>query len=172
MSRYLDVVLNLPLNQSFTYHEPLKMSDEEKNASEEELFGRRVEVRFGNRKMTGIVVGLHDTLPETCPVGEESIRPAARYVDEEKILTRELYEIARWISTYYIASIGEAVFTMIPSGRRESDSSGFSFSEDESSFQKRDLSDEQKNAYKEAFEKQSKYTTLRGYMFSQEYKKL
>ena len=146
MSRYLDVVLNLPLNQSFTYHEPLKMNDAESHASEEELFGRRVEVRFGNRKMTGIVVGLHDTLPETCPVGEESIRPASRYVDEEKILTRELYEIAKWISSYYIASIGEAVFTMIPSGRRERDSSGFSFSEDESSFQKRNLSDEQKKA--------------------------
>ena len=34
------------------------------------------------------------------------------------------------------------------------------------------LSEEQKTAYKEAFEKQSKYTTLRGFVFAMEYKKL
>ncbi|MBR1427025.1 MAG: hypothetical protein IJ581_06185 [Paludibacteraceae bacterium] len=34
------------------------------------------------------------------------------------------------------------------------------------------LSTEQKTAYAEAFEKQSKYTNLRGYMFAQEYAKL
>ena len=168
MSRYLDVILNLPLNQSFTYHEPLKMSDEEKSATEEEIFGKRVEVRFGNRKMTGIVVGLHDTLPKDCPVGEESIRPASRYVDGEKVLTRELYEMARWISSYYIASIGEAVFTMIPSGRRESDSSGFSFSEDESSFQKKSLSEEQLKAVSgitEAIENKSENKKLFHYVY-------
>ena len=34
------------------------------------------------------------------------------------------------------------------------------------------LTADQKAAYKEAFEKQSKYSTLRGYIFAQEYAKL
>ena len=34
------------------------------------------------------------------------------------------------------------------------------------------LTEEQKDAYKEAFKKQKKYRSLRGYIFAQEYKKL
>jgi hypothetical protein len=34
------------------------------------------------------------------------------------------------------------------------------------------LTEEQKNDYKEAFKKQKKYRSLRGYIFAQEYKKL
>ena len=34
------------------------------------------------------------------------------------------------------------------------------------------LTEEQRDAYKEAFRKQKKYRTLRGYIFAQEYKKL
>ena len=34
------------------------------------------------------------------------------------------------------------------------------------------LTEEQREAYKEAFKKQKKYRTLRGYIFAQEYKKI
>ncbi|MBO5817949.1 MAG: hypothetical protein J6R26_08505 [Paludibacteraceae bacterium] len=34
------------------------------------------------------------------------------------------------------------------------------------------LTEEQKEAYKEAFKKQKKYRSLRGYIFAQEYKKI
>ena len=34
------------------------------------------------------------------------------------------------------------------------------------------LTEEQRDAYKEAFRKQKKYRTLRGYIFAQEYKKI
>jgi hypothetical protein len=34
------------------------------------------------------------------------------------------------------------------------------------------LTEEQREAYKEAFKKQKKYRSLRGYIFAQEYKKL
>ena len=44
---------------------------------------------------------------------------------------------------YYLSSIGETVFAMIPSGRRETDSSSFSFTEDDLSFEKKELSSEQ-----------------------------
>src|SRR5574344_119598 len=153
MALFFDVVLNVPLNQTFTYREAdICETDSSKkknditaaaNLSPEELFGRRVEVRFGNRKMTGFITGVYDKLPDSCKVGIEKIRPVTRIIDDEQILTPDLFDLAKWISHYYISSIGEAVFSMIPSGKRETDSPGFPFSEDESSCEKRTLSDEQ-----------------------------
>ncbi|MBR6142748.1 MAG: primosomal protein N', partial [Treponema sp.] len=71
------------------------------------------------------------------------IRTALRYIDKEPILTQELYNTALWMQKYYLSSIGETVFAMIPSGRRETDSSSFSFTEDDLSFEKKELSSEQ-----------------------------
>src|SRR5574344_469357 len=154
--RFFDVVLNVPMNQSFTYREPEQKKTElpqdlfaRKKAVKkieplaEDLFGCRVEVRFGNRNMTGFVTAQYDGLPPDCKVSIDKIRPIERVIDEEPLLTPELFDLAKWISHYYLASIGESVFSMIPSGRRETDSAGFSFIEDETSFEKRTLSDEQ-----------------------------
>src|SRR5574344_1979503 len=142
MAHFFDVVLNVPLNQAFTYREP-DGGNQKEAAPAPDVFGRRVEVRFGNRSMTGFVTAVYDELPPSCKVGIEKIRPVTRIIDGEQILTPELFDLAKWISHYYIASIGEAVFSMVPSGRRETDSPGFSFTEDESSFEKRTLSEEQ-----------------------------
>ena len=136
MIEFIDVALNVPLNQPFTYRVPPESTDGN-------FFGRRVEVRFGNRKMTGIVVSEHEAFPKDCGVTEDKIRPAVRFLDDESVFTRELYDTARWMSRYYLCPIGEAVTGMVPSGKRETDSSGFSFVGDESSFEKKSLSDEQ-----------------------------
>ncbi len=143
MSRYINVVLNVPLDQAFTYHEPEEADELDLTCPCENLFGRRVEVRFGNRKMIGIVVSASESLPKDCGVGEEKIRPALRYMDRESIFTKHLFDIAKWVSRYYLCSIGETVMSMVPSGKKGTDSSGFSFVEPESSFGKKDLSEEQ-----------------------------
>ncbi|MBQ2547439.1 MAG: primosomal protein N' [Treponema sp.] len=140
--RYLEVIVNVPLNQTFTYLEP-EDSSEEGKGNPENPFGCRVEVRFGNRKLTGIVAAIHDGIPTNCPVDKTKIRTALRYIDKEPILTQELYNTALWMQKYYLSSIGETVFAMIPSGRRETDSSSFSFTEDDLSFEKKELSSEQ-----------------------------
>ena len=140
--RYLEVIVNVPLNQTFTYLEP-EDSSEEGKGNPENPFGCRVEVRFGNRKLTGIVAAIHDGIPANCPVAKTKIRTALRYIDKEPILTQELYNTALWMQKYYLSSIGETVFAMIPSGRRETDSSSFSFTEDDLSFEKKELSSEQ-----------------------------
>ena len=141
--RYIDVVLNVPLNQAFTYKEPL---DDGKTELPKDPFGYRVEVKFGNRKTTGFVTAVYDTLPKTTAVPEEKIRHALRYIDTEPILTKELFSIASFMSSYYIAAIGECVFAMIPSGKRETEIPGFSFFQDEKGFEKKELSNEQKAA--------------------------
>lgn len=142
-SRYIDVVLNVPLNQAFTYREPL---DDGKKELPKDPFGYRVEVKFGNRKTTGFVTAVYDSIPKSCSVGDDKIRNAVKYVDSEPLLTRELLSIASFMSSYYIAPIGECVFAMIPSGKRETEIPGFSFFQDEKGFEKKELSDEQKNA--------------------------
>ena len=141
MSQYLEIVVNVPINQTFTYR-----NLEETSASKDEIFGRRVEVRFGNRKLTGYAVDVFDALPPSCKVEESKIRSINRFIDKVQTLTPELYETAQWLSHYYLCSIGEAVFSMVPSGKRDTDAPGFSFSEDESSFIKRSLSEEQEKA--------------------------
>lgn len=141
--RYIDVVLNVPLNQAFTYKEPL---DDGKTELPKDPFGYRVEVKFGNRKTTGFVTAVYDALPKTTAVPEEKIRHALRYIDTEPILTKELFSIASFMSSYYIAAIGECVFAMIPSGKRETEIPGFSFFQDEKGFEKKELSNEQKAA--------------------------
>ncbi|MBP5465850.1 MAG: primosomal protein N' [Treponema sp.] len=156
MSRYIDVVLNVPLNQAFTYRE-VPVNEGEEPLPSDSLFGLRVEVRFGNRKLTGIICKVHEAFPENCAVGEDKIRSASRYIDKNPIVTHELYELALWVSSYYISSVGEALFSMIPSGRRESDSFGFAFSEDEASFKRCTLSQEQEKAVRGILEESDSF---------------
>ena len=134
---YLDVVLNVPVNRSFTY----SYTPDEKTKAE---IGKRVEVPFGNRKLTGFITGICDTAPDDVP--KEKIRAVRRIVDDEPILTSELFTLAKWMADYYLCPLGEIVSAMIPSGRRETGSGGFSFTDDISSSEAYALSDEQKQA--------------------------
>lgn len=153
---YIDVILNVPLNQAFTYRIP------EGTEEIENPFGLRVEVKFGNRKTSGFVAAVHSSLLSHCAVPEEKIRTAVRYIDKTPLLTKELLEIAEFMSSYYVASIGECVFTMIPSGKRETEIPGFSFSEDESGFEKKELSCEQKKAVDGILSSSEKFHYLYG----------
>ncbi len=141
--QYLQIVINIPLNQSFTY----SITDEQINKLDCDLqVGIRAEVRFGNRKLTGFITEINETIPGNCPVSHEKIRPITRIVDKEPLFTPEIYEIAQWISKYYLCSIGEALFAILPSGRREPSSPGFSFDNEITEKNTVTLSEEQKNA--------------------------
>ncbi len=154
MIKYIDIVLNVPINQAFTYKVPeIEEDSSEENAiksdKEEDYFGRRVEVRFGNRKLTGFVVAAYPDLPKTCAVSEDKIRPAKRFLDKEALLTKELYSLARWMTNYYLSNIGESIFTMMNFGKRESEYSIFSSDDDFKYDEKKELSLEQKKAVDE-----------------------
>ena len=159
--QYLEIVLNLPLNQTFTYSFiPPEKEDEELKPET----GKRAEVRFGNRRMTGFITSVSDEIPAPCPVGAEKIRPVTKIIDKKPLFTPELFETARWISSYYLCSIGEAVFAMIPSGgRRETNAPGFSFATDLSEKTTAELSEEQRRAVSEiTSETKNRYHYLYG----------
>ncbi len=149
MARYLQIALNVPLNQTFTY-----LNQEQ--YSQKKLTGSRVEIKFGARKTKGCVISESDSLPADCPVEEEKIRPILKVMDEEPLLDESLLKLAHWISDYYLCTIGEAVSAMLPSAKRESDAGGFSFVDEISPFTAKNLSEEQKNAVDEILSAKSK----------------
>lgn len=140
MKRFLQIILNIPLNQSFTY------LDIEADQSIENLTGFRADVKFGNRRMTGYIIGQSDELPENCPVEENKIRPILRLLDKERLFTDEQIDLSLWISRFYLCSQGEALSSMLPGGRRETDAGGFSFVDEIPDTKAKILSDEQKSA--------------------------
>ena len=139
---YLQVVLNLPLNQSFTYLDC-------ENPDGKSRVGFRADLKFGNRRMTGFVISESESLPPDCPVEESKIRPILRILDDEALFDDEIIFLARWMSAYYLCSLGEAISAMLPSGKREVDAGCFSFIEETPETKARTLSDEQARAVEE-----------------------
>ena len=70
--QYLEIVLNLPLNQTFTYSFiPPEKEDEELKPET----GKRAEVRFGNRRMTGFITSV-----------SEKFRPPVLWAQKKSVL--------------------------------------------------------------------------------------
>jgi len=148
---YLEIILNLPVNQGFTYS--YSPSPEEEPLLKPEI-GKRAEIMFGNKKTQGFIINISESLPADFPLAKEKIRPIRRIIDKEALFGQELIEIAKWISQYYLCTLGEAIFSMIPSGKRESNAGGISFEEEINASPKNELSEEQNRAVEEIIESQ------------------
>lgn len=144
--QYLEIILNLPVNQGFTYS--YIPPEKEKPELIPEI-GKRAEIMFGNKKTQGFIINISDKIPESCPVEPSKIKPIKRVIDKEPLFGKELIEMANWIARYYLCTLGEAVFSMIPSGRRDSSAGGFGFEEEVGKQKKNELSEEQKQAVEE-----------------------
>ncbi len=149
--KYLQVILNLPLNQSFTYS--YTPSDDENELIPE--IGKRAEIMFGNKKTIGYIINISDEVPEDCPVEKEKIRPVKRILDKEPLFNSELIETAKWMAHYYLCTFSESLCAMLPSGKKETSLAGFSF-EEEIQHKQNILSDEQETAVKEILEEKEK----------------
>ena len=137
---YLEIILNLPINQGFTYsYSP----PEDEKPELAPAIGKRAEIMFGNKKTEGFIIGISESLPKNLNFDPAKIKAVRRIIDKEALFGEELIEIATWLSRYYLCTLGEAVFSMIPSGRRETSAGGFAFEEEVSAAPKNKLSDEQ-----------------------------
>ena len=104
--QYVEVALNVPLNQTFTYSVLPENSDGrlqnecENGQIELELkkrkkaiktfeaqIGKRAEVKFGNRRLTGIITKVFDELPKDLSFDKSKIRPVIRILDDIPLLT-------------------------------------------------------------------------------------
>lgn len=156
---YLEIILNLPVNQGFTYSYIPPENEKPELIPE---IGKRAEIMFGNKKTEGFIINVLDHVPENCPVEEGKIRPIKRVIDKEPLFGKELIDMAAWISHYYLCTLGEAVFSMIPSGRRESSAGGFSFEEEVGNQHKNELSEEQIKAVNEILSSDAAFHYLYG----------
>ncbi len=101
MPVYCDVSLPVPLDQPFTYLLPETLRHRAKP-------GCRIAVPFGSRKLTGVILRIHDDPPGV------AVREALRLLDEQPALDERLLELGRWIAGYYCAPLGEVLRSMTP----------------------------------------------------------
>ena len=77
--------------------------------------GMRVAVTLRGRPATGIIY----RITETTTLRE--VKPVEKILDTEPVLNDDLIRLGEWIAEYYLCSIGEALWTIVPRGfkRRE-----------------------------------------------------
>ena len=112
--RYATVLLNLPYEASYSYIIPPSLASDA-------VFGVRVVVPFGRRRMTGFVISVSDVRP----AGDYELKTIERVIDKSPVFTENLLDLAFWMKTMYFSPVGLNLSSMIPSGRRESEISPF-----------------------------------------------
>lgn len=100
---FAEVVLNLPLEQTFTYEIPDDLLPEIKT-------GIRVLVPFRNRKVIGIITRTHRDSKI------ENLKKIIKIIDNQPLLDENLYNLARWISDYFLCPLGDSIRSVIPGG--------------------------------------------------------
>jgi primosomal protein N' (replication factor Y) len=100
---YARVVLPIPVEQAFTYEIPESLTGRI-------AVGSRVEVPFGRRSLSGIVVELSEAadVPRTRPI--QGVH--------ETFVSAPLLELAAWMASYYGCSRGEALQSVLPPSLR------------------------------------------------------
>lgn len=103
---YIEVILPLPLGNSFTYIVPDELESKTR-------IGMRVIVPFGKTKMyTAIISLIHTQQPELPYEPKEIIE----FLDEKPILRHPQLKFWEWISAYYMAYLGNVYQAAVPSG--------------------------------------------------------
>ena len=97
----MDVAVPLPIEGVFSYLvEPEQVPRAKR--------GVRVRVPFKNREITGFLVGVRETPPDS------KLKRIIEIMDEEPVLSDEMLRLTRWLSEYYFSSWGEAIETAVP----------------------------------------------------------
>ncbi len=114
MPQFCDVALPVPLDATFTYRI---------GEGQSPVIGGRVIVPFREKKLSGIVVRLHDDEPTY------KLKQVSAVLDPEPVLDQRLLELGEWIANYYLAPLGEVYRTMLPLSAEFRQASGYRISE-------------------------------------------
>ena len=87
--KYAEVLLNLPYEASYSYMIPDELEADA-------VFGVRVSVPFGRRKMTGFIVAVTEARPD----GDYALKAIERVIDKAPVFNEILLDIARWMRTF------------------------------------------------------------------------
>ncbi len=103
-----DVILPLPLAETFTYRLPERLSDKVRP-------GCRLIVPFGAKKMySAVVVRVHNDVPPA----QYQLKEAVELLDESPVLLPDQLWLWRWIADYYLCTMGEVYKAALPSGMK------------------------------------------------------
>lgn len=96
---YLEVAVNRPLFQSFTYysHTPVEI-------------GSRVLIKIGKSTEVGIVISAETVKPET----DFKIKTIEKLLDSKPTFSEDILKLLKWTANYYLQPLGEIVFTFLP----------------------------------------------------------
>ena len=104
--RYAEVLLPLPLANTFTYRIPEAM------LPATGLYCRVV-APFGKKHYyTGIVVEIHDRQAEQ----QYEVKDLFMLLDEKPVINHSQFSFWRWISSYYLCTLGEVCRAALPAG--------------------------------------------------------
>jgi len=107
---FAHVVFNRPI-------EPLTYKLEENSLTA--LPGMRVVVKLRQKSTTGIIYKITDTSDIS------NVKPVEEILDREPVLNDDLIKLSEWISSHYLCSVGEALWTIIPKGIKKREKSVF-----------------------------------------------
>ena len=77
--------------------------------------GMRVEVPFGHRKVTGIIVAVESD----SPLEAHKLKPITTVLDSEPVFSADLLALLLWAANYYHCPVGEALATALPTQLRQ-----------------------------------------------------
>ena len=104
MSYFIDVILPIPIQKTFTY----SITEDEANFLQK---GMRVAVSFGKTKMyTGLVFNIHQTAPTLYEAKE-----IHQILDEAPLVNQKQLKHWQWVSSYYMCSLGDVFRASLPS---------------------------------------------------------
>lgn len=105
MPKFADIILPLPLADTFTYSIP-------EEYAQRINVGCRVTVPLGKSKhYTALVARLHDNEPT-----EYNVRPIDELLDDTPIVLPMQTKLWEWISRYYLCNMGEIFKAAVPQG--------------------------------------------------------
>ena len=103
------VIVDVSLDREFDYTIPDKLADKIK-------IGSRITVPFGHRHVEGYVVGLAEKS------SFKTLKPIKAVIGAKPYIDDTILKLARWMSSYYCASLEQCIRTVLPGAVRRKNS--------------------------------------------------
>lgn len=111
-TRFVEVILPVPIPKVFTYRVPHPLTDVVG-------IGQRVIVPFGPKKiLTGVISNVHETPPR-----DYEAKYVLEILDETEVVNNQQFRLYQWMADYYMCTQGEVLNAALPAGLKLSSES-------------------------------------------------
>lgn len=110
MTKLVEIVFPYSIRQSFSYSVPEVFKEDVE-------IGKRVLAPFGKRILTGFIAGVSEVKGKSGREGEKyKLKDIYDVMDKIPLFEEESLAFYKWLSGYYMSSLGEALKLIIPMG--------------------------------------------------------